>query len=190
MKAGLAHSWAIIALNIILLAVGLFAVYSLLVRELFADKTVILIFCSLFLLSSVVIKHFTIPLTDVPFFCCSMCCLAVMSRATKMDWNLRFAVFLMAAWILALAAMALRRIGVALIPPLIIVVACNPRFKMVLKALSHRKKAIIALISVFAGIGTMAIVLKTSTLSDFLSVAKKFKITAVREMGFGFPPKL
>ena len=178
-RAGFAHSWAIISLNLVLLAVGLLAAYSLLIREFFADKTVILILCSFFLLSFVVIKHFTIPLADVPFFCCSMCCLALMSRAAKMDWDRRFVILAVAAWILALAAITVRRIGVALVPPLVFMVVCSPNLNRFLRALSRRTKVTIAVISVFAGIGTMGIVAKTSTLSDFIAVANKSSIFAV-----------
>src|ERR1035437_1275896 len=83
MRVGLARPWAIVGLNAVFLSAGLFATYSLLIREFFEDKSVVLIICSLFLLSFIVVKHFPIPLTDVPFFCCSMCCLAVMSKTTK-----------------------------------------------------------------------------------------------------------
>src|SRR6516164_8447029 len=42
LKVGLAHPWVIISLNLVFLAVGLLAAYSVLVREFFADKTVAL----------------------------------------------------------------------------------------------------------------------------------------------------
>ena len=89
LRLGLAHPWVIVCLNTVFLSAGLFAAYSLLIRRFFADKAVVLMICSFFLLSYVVIKHFPIPLTDVPFFCCCMCCLAVMSQATSKDSNSR-----------------------------------------------------------------------------------------------------
>ena len=62
LRLGLAHSWVIVGLNVVFfLLVGLFAPYSLLIREFFEDKTVAPMICSFFLLSSVVIKHFTLP---------------------------------------------------------------------------------------------------------------------------------
>src|ERR1035438_5356150 len=100
-RVGLAHSWAIIGLNVVFLSVGLFAAHSLLIREFFEDEAVALMICSLFLLSFVVIKYFTIPLTDVPFFCCATCCLAVVSQTRRMDWNWRFVMLTAAAWLLA-----------------------------------------------------------------------------------------
>jgi hypothetical protein len=178
-RAGVAHSWAIISLNLVLLAVGLFAARSLLIREFFADKTLILILCSLFLLSWVVIKQFTIPLTDVPFFCCSMCCLAVMSQATKMEWNRRFVILVVAAWIFALAAITVRRIGVSLIPPLVFMLVCNPQSRLLFKALSRRSKLIIGLVLASVGIGTVGIVAKMSTLSDFSGVVNKSGILSM-----------
>jgi hypothetical protein len=179
MRVGLAHPWAIVGLNVVLLSVGLFATYSLLIREFFEDKAVVLIICSFFLLSFVVVKHFTIPLTDVPFFCCSMCCLAVMSQTTKMDWNWRFVILAVVAWLLAVAAITVRRVGVALVPPLVFMIVCSPQFKSLLKRLSRGTKLIIIVVSVFVGVGTVHMVAKTSTLSDFIGVAKKSKISTL-----------
>src|SRR5579862_5389355 len=78
MNIGLAHSWAIVGLNVALLSVGLFVTYYLFIQEFFKDKTAVLFICSFFLLSFVVVKHVTVPLTDIPYFCCSMSSLGVM----------------------------------------------------------------------------------------------------------------
>lgn len=62
LRVGLAHPWVIVGLNLVFLSTGLVAAYSLLIREFFEDKAVVLIICSFFLPSYVVVKHFTIPL--------------------------------------------------------------------------------------------------------------------------------
>jgi hypothetical protein len=170
-RTGLAHSWSFIGLNVILLAVGLFATYSLLIREFFADnENAALTVCSLFLLSFVVIKHFTIPLTDVPFFSFAMCCLAVASRATKIDsdGNRNFFVLALVAWLLALAALALRRIGIALFPALVFMMLSSLQFRSFLK--HRRTKAIIGLVFVVVGITTVSLVANTPTLMDVAAV--------------------
>ena len=177
LRLGLAHPWVIVCLNTIFLSVGLFAAYSLLIRQFFADKTVVLMICSFFLLSYVVIKHFPIPLTDVPFFCCCMCCLAVINQVTSMDSNWRFVLLTGAAWLLALAAITVRRVGVALVPPLVFVIVSSPQFKSLLKHFSRRTKVIISVFFAVVGVGTLCVVAKTSSLSDFFSVAKKSKIS-------------
>lgn len=179
MRVGLAHPWAIVGLNLVFLSVGLFAAYSLLIRQFFEDKAVVLLICSFFLLSFVVIKHSTIPLTDVPFFCCSMCCLAVISRATKMDWNWRFATLVGAAWLLAAAAITVRRIGVSLVPPLVFVIVCSPHFKPMLEYLSRRTNLIIVVVCVSVGLGTVYIVAQTSTLSDFYGAVNHSRISTL-----------
>jgi hypothetical protein len=93
------------------------------------------------------------PLTDVPFFCCSMCCVAVMSQLAKMDWNWRFVILAVAAWFLAVAAISVRRVGVALLPPLVFVIVCSPHFESLLRRLPPRRtKLIIVVISVFVGV--------------------------------------
>jgi hypothetical protein len=172
MRAGLGHSWAIIGINVIFLSVGLFATYFLLIREFFESKAIGLIICSFFLLSFVVVKHFTIPLTDIPFFCCSMCCLAVMRQTTKMNWNWRFLILAAVAWFLAIAAITVRRIGVSLVPALVGMIVCSPHLKSLLKSVPRRTKQIIVVLTIFAGIGTTYVVVRTSTLSDFIEVAK------------------
>jgi hypothetical protein len=178
-RVGLVHPWAIVGLNLVLLSAGLFAAYSLLIREFFEDKAVVLVICSFFLLSFVVVKHVTIPLTDVPFFCCSMCCLAVMSQTTKMDWNWRFVTLVVAAWLLAVAAITMRRVGVALVPPLVFMIVSSPQLKLLLKRLSRSTKLVIVVVSVFVAVGTTLVVAKTSTLSDFIDVVKKSKISTL-----------
>jgi hypothetical protein len=179
LRVGLAHSWVIVGLNVVFLSAGLFAAHSLLIREFFEDQAVVLIVCSFFLLSYVVVKHFTIPLADVPFFCCSMCCLAVMSQTTNMDSNWRFVILAVAAWLLAVAAITVRRVGVALVPPLVFMIVCSPQFKSLLKRLSLRTKLITVVASVFVGVGTMYVVARTSTLSDFIGAVKKVKISTL-----------
>lgn len=184
LRAGLAHSWAIISLNLLLLAIGLCATYSVLIREFFTNETMVLILCSLFLLSFVVIRHYPIPLTDIPFFCCAMCCLAVISRAPKTEWNRRFVIHAVIAWILAVAAITVRRIGVALVPPVVFMVVSNPQLKVFLKTLSRRTKVILAVICVVAGVGTMVIVAKTSTLADFVVIANMSEFSVVRNCSY------
>lgn len=194
MRLGLAHPWALVGLNAVFLSAGLFAGYFLLIREFFEDKAVVLFICSFFLLSFVVVKHFPIPLTEVPFFCCSMCCLAVMSQAKKMDWNWRFVALTVSALILAIAAITVRSVGVALVPPFLLMIVCTPRFKSLLKRLSRRTKLAVVVASVFAAVGTMLVIAKTSVgraalvsfcggycsvLRDFIADAKKSKISIV-----------
>jgi hypothetical protein len=171
MKAGLGHPWAIVGTNLVFLSVGLFATYSLLIREFFEKKTVVLIICSFFLLSFVVVKHFPIPLTDVPFFCCSMCCLAIMSKTTKTESSWRFLILAVAAWSLALVAITVRKVGVALVPPLLFMIVYSSHFKSLLKHLSRRTKLMILVVSVFVGVATLYVVAKT-WLSDSMGGVK------------------
>lgn len=130
LRLGIAHSWVLVGLNLVFLSLGLFAAYSLLIRQFFEDRALVLVICSFFLLSYVVVKHFTIPLTDVPFFCCSMCCLAVMSHTANVDSNWLFGMLAGTAWLLAFAAITVRTIGVALFPPLLVMLVSSSQFKL------------------------------------------------------------
>jgi hypothetical protein len=179
LRLGLAHSWVIVGLNMVFLSVGLFAAYSLLIREFFEDRAVVLIICSFFLLSYVVVKHSTIPLTDVPFFCCSMCCVSVMSQTTNMDSNWRFVVLAGAAWLSAVAAITVRTVGVALFPPLVFMIVSSLQFKSVLKRFSFRTKLIIVVVSVFVATGTMVVFAKTPYCRIFIALVKKAKISTL-----------
>jgi hypothetical protein len=172
LSLGLAHSWVIVGLNMVFLSIGLIAARSLLILEFFEDRAAVLMICSFSLLSYVTVKHSTIPLTDVPFFCCSMCCVAAMSRIATADSNWRFVILAGAAWFLAMAAISVRRAGVALVPPLAFAIIRSSQFGTLLKQLSLRTKLIVAASSLLMCIGTIYIVLRTSSLSDFGSVEK------------------
>ena len=172
LSLGLAHSWVIVGLNMVFLSTGLIATRFLLIREFFEDRAAVLTICSFSLLSYVAVKHSTIPLTDVPFFCCSMCCIAAMSRIATADSNWRFVFLAGAAWFLAMAAISVRRAGVALVPPLAFAIIRSSQFGALLKQLSLRTKLIAAVSSLLMCIGTIYVVLRTSSLSDFGSVEK------------------
>jgi hypothetical protein len=176
LKVGFAHPWVIVGLNMVFLSVGLFAAYCVLSREFFEDRTLILLICSFSLLSYVVIKHSTIPLTDVPFFCCSMSCIAVMSRARRVDSNSRFAILASASGLLAVAAMAVRTIGVALFPPLIFVIVSSLQWGSLLKGFSIRTKLIIAAVGVLVGGGAMLPLATTNYWGFLIGVAKNANI--------------
>jgi len=171
LKSSVAHSWVIVGMNMAFLSLGLCAVYSLLVREFFQDKAVVLTICSFSLLSYVVVKHCTIPLTDIPFFFFSMCCIAVISLATTTDSTRRFARLAATAWLLAVAAITVRRIGVALFPALAFMHVSTPRFKLLLGRMSLRSKLISIMIAVFVGAGVAYVFAHTSYWRIFISDA-------------------
>lgn len=172
LKSSLAHSWVIVGMNMAFLAGGLWAVYSLLIRKFFQDRVVVLRICSFSLLSYVVVKHSTIPLTDVPFFCCSMCCIAVAGLATNTDSTWRFARFASTAWLLAMGAITVRRIGVALIPPLAFMHVSRPQFKLLLERLSLRSKLVSVMVGVLVGAEVAYWFAHTSYWRIFISDAK------------------
>lgn len=102
LKLGAFHVWTAVALNFVFLALALWAAAKL------VPHGVLIAFLTP--LSFVVIKHATIPLTDLIFFGVAMLCLWALAGETP-----RPAV----AFILVLAGIALRRNGIALAPPLV-----------------------------------------------------------------------
>lgn len=131
LRLGWFHVWTAVAINYLFLALGLFAASKFLPHgRLIALLT---------LLSFVTIKHATIPLTDLVFFGVAMLCLLAFERGRVLE-----------SCLLVLIAIALRRNGVALVPPLIWVLYRRRRL-LILPALAAAALA----------------VRFTSTLSDF-----------------------
>jgi len=116
-KAGIGKSWAIVALNCLLLGIGCWSSYYILRSSFGFEAAVAKIICLLTLLSFVMVKHVTYPLSDVCFFGASMPCLLLLLRAEADKTAGRY-------WWLAFAApllmfcIELRTIGIALIPAL------------------------------------------------------------------------
>ena len=115
MKAGMGKSWAIVALNCLLLGIGCWASYFVLRGSFGFESGVAEIICLLTLLSFVMVKYVTHPLSDVCYFGASMPCLLLLLRAESETSGRRY-------WRLAAAAplllfcIELRTIGIALIP--------------------------------------------------------------------------
>jgi hypothetical protein len=117
-KAGIGKSWAIVALNCLLLGVGCWASYFVLCRSFGFENTTAEAIVLLTLLSFVMVKLVTHPLSDVCFFGASMPCLLLLLQAEADKQRTRF------LWLaLALPLMAfcveVRTIGIALIPAFI-----------------------------------------------------------------------
>jgi hypothetical protein len=143
LRLGLAHSWVIVSLNMVFLFLGLFAVFCFLTLEFFADRAVVLMICCLFLLSYLVVKHSTMPLTEAPFFFCSMWCLLFMTKAANVTANRHFAVLASAALLSAAAAITVRRIGVAFVPPFAFMLFRSRPLNSLWAGLSSRSKSVV-----------------------------------------------
>ena len=139
LRMGVAHAWVILTLNAGFLFLGLFALRSVLTLNFSRDQGYTLKVYALSLLSFVFIIFFTLPLTDVPFFCVAMCCLASMEHTLRLRIGGRFWRWVSAAWILLLGSIAVRRVGLALIPAFLWMVISHPTVKTYLKGWSLRR---------------------------------------------------
>ena len=148
LRMGIAHTWVIVALNAGFLFLGLFAVRYILTLTFFQEPGHVLRVCALSLVSFVFIIFFTIPLTDFPFFCLAMCCLASMEHTVRLRVGGSFWLWLSGTWILLLGSIATRRVGLALIPAFLWMVFSHPAVKTYVKARSHRR--------IIAAIGSLA----------------------------------
>jgi len=165
LRMGIAHTWVIVALNAGFMFLGLFAVRYILTLTFLQEPRYVLRVCAVSLLSFVFIIFFTIPLTDFPFFCLAMCCLASMEHTLRLRVGGSFWLWLSGTWILLLGSIATRRVGLALIPAFLWMVFSHPAVKTYLKALSHRR--------VIAAIGslTFAVILVLGWIAMKLNVS-------------------
>jgi hypothetical protein len=142
---------------------GLWAVHRILWPRFLNRQASVFGILILSLLSFVIIMHSTIPLTDICFFGIAMCTLAVMeSAAAQLTlWKLAL------SFVLVALSISVRRIGIALIPPLLWIVLVRPEVQKRLSGLSRRGiAAALALAAVLAG-ALAWVVYSTSTLRDF-----------------------
>lgn len=116
-KAGIGKSWAIVALNCLLLGIGCWSSYFVLRSSFGIEATAAEIICLLTLLSFVMVKHVTYPLSDICFFGASMPCLLLLLRAEAGTAPGRYWQLLIAVPLLVFC-IELRTIGIALIPTL------------------------------------------------------------------------
>ena len=112
---GLASSWSFILMNCAFLGVALGACYSFYRNPLNLSPALAIGLCCLITLSYVLVKHVTLPMSDVPFL--GVFTLAVLSlsrirdQEEKMKWK-----WLLLALFLTATAITVRTAGVALLP--------------------------------------------------------------------------
>lgn len=153
LKAGIGKSWAIVALNCLLLGTGCWVSYFVLRSSFGFGAGAAEIICLLTLLSFVMVKHVTQPLSDICFFGASMSCLLLLLRAEEDTRPGRY-------WRLAIAApllmfcIELRTIGIALIPAFAwVMVGGAPSVRRVPHwGRQHRVASLVLLLLLFAAI--------------------------------------
>jgi hypothetical protein len=161
MRLHLAYVWVIVCLSVVFLAIGLVALRYLLGREGFAGDVALGV-SILTLLSFVFVKYSAIPLSDPFYFALSMCSLAAMKQPSRYDWRRTIA-----AVVLLLASISVRRIGVALIPALVYMLVFQTDLGARFTRLPARMKGA-AILTAAAGAAAIAwAVRSTSTLRDF-----------------------
>jgi len=114
-KAGVGKSWAFVALNCLLVGVGCWIAYLLLCRSLQLKAEIAQLICLMTLLSSVMIRNLTSPLSDISYFCASFVCLLVLLRAETEPGTRRFWPLILVVPLLAFC-IEIRRVGMALVP--------------------------------------------------------------------------
>ncbi|MBL8210321.1 MAG: hypothetical protein JNK87_06395 [Bryobacterales bacterium] len=153
-----------VAVNYLFLAVALGLLCGMLRKDLDLRPELAVLCCCLTLLSWVMIKHATLPLTDIPFLGVSTFAVWAMRTAEDRPPTQRTAA-LLAAWFACLLALTFRRLGIALFPALLWVFL-SPGAGNWRAFLSIRR--LIALAA--SGAVTVYTIVQTSTAEDALAI--------------------
>ena len=113
--ARLGASWAFIGLNCILAGAAVFSSYALYRRAFGVSRQIAELLCSLVLLCWVLIKHVTLPTSDVAFLGWTSLALLACNQAERIR-NSKRGWALTAAAALVIASVATRTVGIALLP--------------------------------------------------------------------------
>jgi hypothetical protein len=196
---GWASPASLMLLDLLWLCLGIFSL-AILYRDAFGfSKPVSLLLCALVLLNWVLIKHAALPQTDIPFFGAVMFALMLGERGRAVRSERLAIVFLVCAWLVCLAAIGIRRPGVALLPALAWAIATRPGWLKHYAAAGIWQK-IAALAAVLAAalvslvwISKMSNLYGSATprsIMDAVGLALKttgFRLTEVGEMVLNFP---
>jgi len=162
--AGMAHSASLIGLNLAALGVGLACACFILSRSLGIGRDALFLLASMTLLSWVIVKHATLPISDVPYFGVSLASLALATRAAEARGR-RKLVWLAGAAVLAAMAVSVRTIGVALAPALAIAAVDDPSFawnRIRRGWATHRRTALLGLAGVVVVLAAGGVVLAST----------------------------
>lgn len=164
---GLAKPPVFVAVNCLFLATALGLLCGMLRQDLDLRPELAVSCCCLTLLSWVMIKHATLPLTDIPFLGVSTIAVWAMRIAEQRPTNQR-TVALLAAWFACLLAITFRRLGIALFPALLWVFL-SPGAGSWRQFLSPRR------ITAATAMGaiTLYVIAQTSTAEDALSIYRQ-----------------
>jgi hypothetical protein len=164
---GWANPSSLMLVNLLWLCLGLVSM-ALLFRDRFGVSTHIsILLCVLLLLNWVMIKHVALPMTDIPFFGAVMFTLMLgeHGRAAASD---RLAVtYFACAWLVALAAIGIRRPGLALLPSLVWAIAIRPGWLMRYVLAGIWPKTLTTMLLFAATIVTFVWISRMSTLHDY-----------------------
>ena len=165
LRFGLSYTMILVALNLVFIVAGLFAAFRLFKNQWPFGKvpTAICIFTAF---SFIFIRHATIAATDLCFFGVSIWTLLVLRSISESHLGRALVLRIIASWVMAVAAISVRRVGLALVPALIWSLASHPEIKNYIRRCSIRGKTTAVVTILFLACITVFIVKTTSTIRD------------------------
>jgi hypothetical protein len=155
---GLSYSWGFIAANIIFLAIGNIILFYICRKKLRFNKTYSYIVIILSLLSWVMIKHITLPLSDITFYGLSMGAIGALSYAETAENKYRKFFFVIGIF-LACLAVTVRTIGIAIFVAIV--------FKTLYKKMQENKSSLFKLLRTHK---VLLIVLSVAMISTIIAL--------------------
>lgn len=162
-RAGIAQSSVMIGLNLASLALGLACAGFVLARSMRIGRDALLLLASMTLLSWVIVKHATLPISDIPYFGVSLASLALATRAAELRGR-RKVYWLAGAAVVAGLAVSLRTIGVALAPALAMAAGSGFSWDRVGRIWRARRRAVLLALAGLAVVAITAAALLGSTM--------------------------
>ena len=180
-RMGAARPWGLVGLNALFLLIGFASSYYV-VRRYFQLSSnwaaMTLLFTAL---NFALIKHFTLPLTDVPFFGMSMVAVALIVRAEK-EPGAWYYILLTLACLTSIAAALVRPIAIALLPSLAWSLIAHFRSGGFLLA-TRRRLPLVCCASTAVLAGVSVVLLRTAYVQGALSLfAQKGPLRGFRDI--------
>jgi hypothetical protein len=159
---GLGSAWGFVAVNLVILGIGIVCVYRMCRRPLGLTPVTSSLVCLAVLLSHTVSELAPVLMSDTAYLGVALLCVLTLSNAETRSGRARRGLLLGALALTALAV-SIRIAGLALIPPLAFVAVGKPRLLGIWRAVRRRRLTLPALIASLLLLTTLTVLIINAT---------------------------